>query len=144
MSRYPKTPHGRHESQGQRVGHYDWDGTVEDARTGKDAVTPLLFASMKGKKDDVLDNLLVNGLNVNQSQGDGWTALHYSVNAGHQDVINLLALWCALHCWIFCLLPILEERHAQNRDQHLATADRADLVGDLMRISGVHWAGART
>lgn len=87
------TPHVRHDAGDMSFTVGEMEISVEEEKKKTDEITPLLFASMKGKKDEVLDKLLVDGLNVNQSQGDGWTALHYSANAGHQDVINLLAVW---------------------------------------------------
>jgi len=97
MSRYPKTPGVCIADQKRSdVGESTSDESLEEERKRVNEITPLLFASMKGEMDLVLDRLLVDGLDVNQSQGDGWTALHYSVNSSHQDVINLLAVWWVL------------------------------------------------
>ena len=56
--------------------------------------TSLILAAKRGYYDTVKE-LLGNGANVNQTNKDGWTALHGAAFNGHTDIVRLLLKWGA-------------------------------------------------
>lgn len=68
----------------------NYDKEIVNRPAGRFRQTPLQFAVVHARNENIIPLLLSLGANINAKDKDGWTALHYAVYRGDSDAVRTL------------------------------------------------------
>jgi len=77
-------------SQGEIVRLQTGLAGVPVSRYPRTKTRTLLIAAAENGRTDVVEWLLANGVDVNETNAYGESALHYAARSGHHDIVDLL------------------------------------------------------